>query len=85
MSGARGFLLDHHCQRSLMGETARRAYDANCIRAAGSLLGGAGDFEWVLNWNLLLHQEIDTIVIQHSEYYEEFRDCLGGLFPEPKS
>jgi len=30
-------------------------------------------------------QEIDTILVQHPEYYEEFRAFVGGLFPEPKS
>ena len=30
-------------------------------------------------------QEIDTILVQHPEYYEEFRAFVGGLFPEPIS
>jgi hypothetical protein len=29
-------------------------------------------------------QEIDSILDQHPEYYEEFRSFVGGLFPEPK-
>jgi hypothetical protein len=28
-------------------------------------------------------QEIDAILVQHPEYYEEFRGFIGGLFPEP--
>jgi hypothetical protein len=30
-------------------------------------------------------QEIDAILVQHPEYYGEFRDFVGGLFPEPMS
>jgi hypothetical protein len=39
--------------------------------------------KWVAESRLA--QEIDTILVQHPEYYEEFRDFVGGLFPEPIS
>jgi hypothetical protein len=30
-----------------------------------------------------LAQEIYTILVQHPQYYEEFRTFVGGIFPEP--
>ena len=30
-------------------------------------------------------QEITAILVQHPQYYEEFRPFVGGLFPEPIS
>jgi hypothetical protein len=30
-----------------------------------------------------LAQEIYTILLRHPEYYEEFRDIVGGIFPKP--
>jgi hypothetical protein len=30
-------------------------------------------------------QEIYAILVQHPQYYEEFRGFIGGLFPEPTS
>lgn len=30
-------------------------------------------------------QEIYAILVQHPQYYEEFRGFVGGLFPEPIS
>jgi hypothetical protein len=30
-------------------------------------------------------QQIYAILVQHPQYYEEFRGFVGGLFPEPIS
>jgi hypothetical protein len=30
-----------------------------------------------------LAQEIYTILLRHPDYYDEFRDVVGGIFPEP--
>jgi hypothetical protein len=32
-----------------------------------------------------IDQEIAAILVQHPQYYEEFRGFVGGLFSEPKS
>lgn len=31
-----------------------------------------------------LAQEISAILAKHPEYHAEFRDLVGGIFPEPK-
>jgi hypothetical protein len=30
-------------------------------------------------------QQTYAILVQHPQYYEEFRGFVGGIFPEPKS
>jgi hypothetical protein len=37
--------------------------------------------KWVAESRLA--QEIYTILVQHLQYYEEFRTFVGGIFPEP--
>jgi hypothetical protein len=39
--------------------------------------------EWVAESRIA--QEIYTILVQHPQYYEEFRAIVGGIFPEPIS
>jgi hypothetical protein len=39
--------------------------------------------KWVAERRLA--QEIYAILVQHPQYYEEFRGFVGGLFPEPAS
>jgi hypothetical protein len=39
--------------------------------------------KWVAESRLA--QEIYAILVQHPQYYEEFRDFVGQVFPEPIS
>lgn len=39
--------------------------------------------KWVAESRLA--SEIYAILVQHHEYYDEFRSLVGGLFPEPRS
>jgi len=62
--------LEHYELRSVAGNEGDRApHNSRPAR------------KWVAESRIA--QEICTVLVQHPQYYEEFRTFVGGIFPEP--